>query len=919
LLPDSYIVPGQAVLRESGGRRNLLRYCVLLNMKKLYAFVFYFLLCGSLLGQDLFITGVTGTKEFHYYDELTNTATVVNSGIVKASYMEVGVYLSVDGVKDASDKLLGKIYTSGVGAASTLNASLSEIMVKAAAGSYYLIVVADVDNDIAETDETNNTYVVPGYTVLAADLDLVVSAFTLDKTSYPGNDRITASYTVKNIRPSNLGGAVYTSFYLSTDNVLSTNDTYLNYVYSGFVGADEVSDSEYLSLPTTPPGEYYIIANVDDIQGSHYLAESDESNNTFAKAITITESDIDLEIPNIDNAYVMPGSPDYLSIMASFQLSNNGTTPATGFYITAYLSPTPYLQPGTVAAGYAEFDGYWGYIKGGELQSQSTSFNLFPGSYYYGTQYLIMEVNTSGRYDDVTPLDESNYSNNVTVCIIPITIDPPTQSFSILSAALNGTVDATDRRLSVDVSLYNQGSTSVTQVEQRVTIVNASQDVVFETYEYDYPYIPPGSISTLKWTLDLSNPLPAGDYTLQIDCAFNTYYCGGSYSIPFKVVQPPYTLDGSIIGEDKVALTKGKLFLYQKGPDGEIKFINKIDPVQTEQFAFSVDEQPYTLYFIPDRTALPDYVPTILGKTIALNDKSFVSLSANTYVKLEVIKLASWPLGNRVIRGSIVAGGSGSRIDMGRTQATDVANIPVVLLSDAGVPIRLAYTDNEGNYVFDKLPGGNYQLFASMAPDSPVSMKEPVSVDATKSSITVQLGLSQSGAADAAVEPFFRPQAISFAAFEKIYLGDAPVSINATTDSGLPLTFISTNTAVASIENGKVVINGIGTADITASQAGDGDFEAAASVTRTLVVENVMGIEPAGSSLRLFPNPTTGLLTIEGAAKADAFFITDALGKQIMTLNSAGNSLDLRAVPSGIYFLSLQHASGVKVFRIVKE
>ncbi len=274
-------------------------------------------------------------------------------------------------------------------------------------------------------------------------------------------------------------------------------------------------------------------------------------------------------------------------------------------------------------------------------------------------------------------------------------------------------------------------------------------------------------------------------------------------------------MDGSIMGEDKVALTKGKLFLYQKGPDGEIKFINKIDPVQTDQFAFSVDEQPYTLYFIPDRTALPDYVPTILGKTIALNDKSFVTLSASAYVKLEVIKLASWPLGNRVIRGSIVAGGSGSRIDLGRTQATDVANIPVVLLSDAGMPIRLAYTDNEGNYVFDKLPAGNYQLFASMAPDSPVSMKEPVSVDATKSSITVQLGLSQNGIAEAGVEPFFRSQTITFAAFETIHYGDAPMSIDATTDSGLPLTFTSTNTTVASIENGKVVINGIGTADIT--------------------------------------------------------------------------------------------------------
>ncbi len=290
--------------------------------------------------------------------------------------MYIGLYLSVDGVKDASDKLIGKVFINSVGAASTLNVSLSELIVKAAAGSYNLIVVADVDNYITETDETNNTYVVPGYTVLAANVDLAISAFTSDRSSYSGNDRVTVDYTTTNLQPSNLGGAVYTSFYLSTDNVLSSNDTYLNYGYVSYVGADNVSDSEYLSLPAVPPGEYYLIANVDDSQGTRYLTEVDESNNAFARAITITKSNIDLEIPEIQYAYTMPGGGSYMDITVSFQLRNNGTTPATGFYVTAYLSPTTYLLPGAMPAGYASFDGYWGYIKGGELQGQSTSLTL---------------------------------------------------------------------------------------------------------------------------------------------------------------------------------------------------------------------------------------------------------------------------------------------------------------------------------------------------------------------------------------------------------------------------------------------------------------------------------------------------------------------------------------------------------------
>ncbi len=76
---------------------------------------------------------------------------------------------------------------------------------------------------------------------------------------------------------------------------------------------------------------------------------------------------------------------------------------------------------------------------------------------------------------------------------------------------------------------------------------------------------------------------------------------------------------------------------------------------------------------------------------------------------------------------------------------------------------------------------------------------------------------------------------------------------------------------------------------------------------------------PLEALIRLFPNPTTGLLTIEGAAKADAFAVTDALGRQMATLGATGNSLDSARVPSGIYFLSVRHAAGVTVFRIVKE
>ncbi len=65
---------------------------------------------------------------------------------------------------------------------------------------------------------------------------------------------------------------------------------------------------------------------------------------------------------------------------------------------------------------------------------------------------------------------------------------------------------------------------------------------------------------------------------------------------------------------------------------------------------------------------------------------------------------------------------------------------------------------------------------------------------------------------------------------------DADFDLNATASSGLALTYSSSNTAVATIVAGKVHIVGSGSSVITASQAGDANYNAATSVTQTLDV-----------------------------------------------------------------------------------
>ncbi len=98
-------------------------------------------------------------------------------------------------------------------------------------------------------------------------------------------------------------------------------------------------------------------------------------------------------------------------------------------------------------------------------------------------------------------------------------------------------------------------------------------------------------------------------------------------------------------------------------------------------------------------------------------------------------------------------------------------------------------------------------------------------------------------------------QSIEFTALDPMPLGRPPLTLEATSrrgssQTGLPVSFSSSDPSIASIENGAVVPHAIGTVEITAHQEGNEDYLPATPVTRTLHV-----IEPptaAGSMDMLF-------------------------------------------------------------------
>jgi Leucine-rich repeat (LRR) protein/uncharacterized protein YjdB len=80
-------------------------------------------------------------------------------------------------------------------------------------------------------------------------------------------------------------------------------------------------------------------------------------------------------------------------------------------------------------------------------------------------------------------------------------------------------------------------------------------------------------------------------------------------------------------------------------------------------------------------------------------------------------------------------------------------------------------------------------------------------------------------------------QTITFGALDNKTFGDADFDLTATASSGLDVSYTSSDLTVATIDGSRVTIVGAGTTTITASQAGDDNYNAATDVQQSLTVE----------------------------------------------------------------------------------
>lgn len=161
-------------------------------------------------------------------------------------------------------------------------------------------------------------------------------------------------------------------------------------------------------------------------------------------------------------------------------------------------------------------------------------------------------------------------------------------------------------------------------------------------------------------------------------------------------------------------------------------------------------------------------------------------------------------------------------------------------------------------------------------------------------SVTASNACGTTSSANISVTVNKQNQTITFAPLTAKTFGDANFNLAATASSTLPVSYVSSNTSVATIVGSTVTIVGAGTTTITASQAGNEIFNAAPNVPRDLVVNKA--------------NQTITFNALPAKALGDAPFTLGATASSGLTVSYvsantaiatiAGNTVTLVAVGS---------------------
>jgi subtilase family serine protease len=321
---------------------------------------------------------------------VTDTTKNLSGGPASPGTSNTKIWLSTDAVLDAGDTLLGTRPVPSLNPLAFSTGSTSVVIPAGKApGSYFLIANADGDGSVPESNEGNNVRT-KAITVLGPDLSVTVLTAP---TASGANRTISIADTTRNTTGAGPAPASTTSYYLSIDAVWDGGDIpFASRDVPALAGGTQSTQTANRTLPSVANGNYYIIAKADSPLA---IAESNEANNTRAKAITIGA---DLSV-SVVGAPVKSGAG--LSITVSDTTANAAGRSDVPDSTTAYYLSSDAVLGGDTLVGSRTT----GAIPSGGNSQGSASVTIPVGT-ATGTWYIIAKA------DDPNGVFETSETNN---------------------------------------------------------------------------------------------------------------------------------------------------------------------------------------------------------------------------------------------------------------------------------------------------------------------------------------------------------------------------------------------------------------------------------------------------------------------------------------------------------------------------
>ena len=319
-----------------------------------------------------------------------------------------GIYLSTDSTITTSDIELGTWSRSTMSSGYTTSTMYKTVQIPTTinGGRYYVGALADINNQISETNENNN-YDDDGRVTIDEAPDLTGRSCTAPSTGVVG-DNIDSTITVGfDNDPGGSyianSGTFYWAMYLSTDSTITSNDEqvgsdqYESSISGGSYSTDTLSTTNRIPSSMNP-GTYYWGFLIDvrtDVD------EQSETNNAYtcSTQITIEDDLADVVADSVGTSTSSVVMGDTISV--TYRIENDGHDYTGSFHWKLYLSTDTTITTNDVYVDeFSQSSISSGYYSSGTKYSVQIPTGINPGYYYLG---MIADNRNS-----VTELDETN-------------------------------------------------------------------------------------------------------------------------------------------------------------------------------------------------------------------------------------------------------------------------------------------------------------------------------------------------------------------------------------------------------------------------------------------------------------------------------------------------------------------------------